>query len=105
MAKKKTAKKSGTRLPRPPENEVQELAQKLVRWADKLPKQQRELLERVLSRAESSEITIGRDTYEIEPTIEEAVMDALASFRSLDLPGLGLPGWQLTPPWARQTVT
>ena len=106
MAKKKTVKKSGTRRPRPPQNEVQKLAQKLVSWAGKLPKKQQELLERLLSRAESSEITIGGATYEIEPTIEEAVMDALADFRSLNLPGVGWSGWlanwERQRPWARQ---
>ena len=102
MAKKKTVKKSGTRRPRPSQNEVQNLAQKLVKWADRFPKKQQELLVRLLSRAESSKITIDGFTYEIEPTVEEAVMDALASFRSLSLPGLDWSGWELSPPWGRQ---
>jgi len=83
-------------------DEVQQLAQKLVDWAQKLPEEQQALLKRLLSRAESHEITIGQDRYLIEPSVEQVVMDALASFKSLNLPGLSwVKNWPLSPPWPR----
>jgi hypothetical protein len=98
VAKKKTVKKSGTRRPGPPQNEVEKLAQKLVTWAGKLPKTQQELLVRLLARAKSGKLPRGA-TCETELTVEEAVRDALASFGSLNLPGWQHSIWKRGPRW------
>jgi hypothetical protein len=59
------------------EQQVEEFAKKLDEWANTLPEPQRALLRKLLGRAQKHTFTSGDDSYAIDTSVEQAVVDAL----------------------------